>query len=88
MQVAYNSSFKREYKAWQKQNPDKIQLVVTAINLFVEEPFHPYLRTHKLTGKLKECYAFSIAYDIRIIFFFEDSERAVFIAFGTHNDVY
>lgn len=88
MKVAYHASFKREYKAGQKQNSDKIQLVVKAVNLFIESPFHPLLRTHKLRGKLKECYSFTVAYDLRIVFYFEDAEQAVFIAFRTHDEVY
>ena len=88
MQIAYSTSFKKEYKAWQKKNPDKTELLIKAINLFIEDPFHPLLRTHKLKGKLKECYAFSVAYDLRIIFYFEDAEHAIFIALGTHDEVY
>ena len=88
MKVAYDSSFKREYKAWERQNPDKRELVIKVINLFIESPFHPLLRTHKLRGKLKDCYSFTVAYDLRIVFYFEDAEHAVFIAFGTHDEVY
>ena len=51
-------------------------------------PFHPLLKTHKLKGSLKECYAFTVEYDLRIIFYFEDVAHAVFISLGTHDQVY
>ena len=88
MEVTYDSSFKREYKIWQRQNPDKKNLVIQAINLFIENTFHPLLCTHKLRGKLKDCYSFTVAYDLRIVFYVEDAEHAVFIAFGTHDVFY
>lgn len=88
MQITYGSSFKRDYKAWIKKNPGKANLMITVINLFIENPFHPLLSTHKLKGKLKDCYAFTVEYDLRIIFYFEDNNHAVFIALGTHDQVY
>ena len=88
MKVTYDTAFKREYKAWQKKNLGKDELLIDAINLFIVNPFHPLLRTHKLKGKLKDCYAFTVAYDLRIIFYFEDSDHAVLIALGTHDEVY
>ncbi len=88
MEITYNSSFKKDYKAWKRKNPGKNELMVKIINLFIENPFHPLLFTHKLKGKLKDCYAFTVEYDLRVIFYFEDSGHAVFIALGTHDEVY
>lgn len=88
MQVAYESSFKRDYKKWIKQNPSKEKLLTQVINLFIETPFHPLLKTHKLKGNLKECYAFTVEYDLRIIFYFEDASHVIFIALGKHDEVY
>jgi mRNA interferase YafQ len=51
-----------------KQNPHKAHLLVQVINLFLQDPFHPLLKTHKLKGKLSSCYAFTVEYDLRIIF--------------------
>lgn len=86
--VTYSSSFKRDYKVWIKRNPSKEELLVKVIDLFIIDPFNPALRTHKLKGKLKDCHAFTVEYDLRIIFYFEDSEHVVFIALGTHDEVY
>jgi addiction module RelE/StbE family toxin len=88
MQIAYESSFKRDYRKWIKNNPSKEKLLEKIIDLFILDPFHPLLKTHKLKGKLKECYAFTIEYDLRIVFYFEDESHAIFIALGTHDQVY
>ena len=80
MKVTYSPSFKRDYKAWKKKNPGKEELLVHTVNLFIENPYHPLLSTHKLKGKLKDCYSFTLEYDLRIIFYFEDNGHAVFIA--------
>ncbi|MFN3851276.1 MAG: type II toxin-antitoxin system YafQ family toxin [Spirosomataceae bacterium] len=45
------------------------------------------MRTHKLSGKLKAFWSFSILYDLRVIFQFID-ENTVFIDIGTHDEVY
>jgi mRNA-degrading endonuclease YafQ of YafQ-DinJ toxin-antitoxin module len=53
-------------------------------DLFRENPFHPSLRTHKLTGKLKDYWAFSIGYNYRIIFSFESEKHVLWHAVGSH----
>ena len=88
MQVTYDASFKRDYKKWIKQNPAKEKLLKQVIDLFILDPFHPLLKTHKLKGNLKECYAITVEYDLRIIFYFEDAIHAVFISLGKHDEVY
>ena len=88
MFVSYSPSFKRDYKKWIKQNPSKEKLLKNTIELFILDPFHPLLKTHKLKGSLKECFAFTVEYDLRIIFYFEDESHATFIALGSHDQVY
>jgi len=88
MQITFGPSFKRDYKRWIKQNPGKENLLKRLVDLFIIDPFHPLLKTHKLKGNLKDCYAFTVEYDLRIIFYFEDGVHAVFISMGTHDQVY
>jgi len=60
------------------------------LELFANEPFAPLLKTHKLTGKLKDLWSFSVDYDLRVIFYFTDDKpkKAVFVDIGTHKEVY
>jgi mRNA-degrading endonuclease YafQ of YafQ-DinJ toxin-antitoxin module len=56
-----------------------------------ENPFTPSLKTHKLQGKLKDSYAASAGYDLRIIFDLSkiDGQNCiVLLSVGTHDEVY
>lgn len=52
--------------------------------LFRTNPFHPTLKTHKLKGKLKNCYSFSITYSDRILFEFVADDEVLFYDIGGH----
>jgi mRNA-degrading endonuclease YafQ of YafQ-DinJ toxin-antitoxin module len=52
------------------------------------EPFDSSLTTHKLSGKLKNCWSFSVDYDARVLFYFTEDDKAVFVDFGSHDEVY
>lgn len=53
-------------------------------SLFTADPFDLSLKTHKLSGKLKELWSFSVDYDERILFYFTEDEKAVFVDIGSH----
>lgn len=55
--------------------------------LFRDNPFHPSLKTHKLSGKEKEAWAFWIDYQYRIKFVFLTEDEVLFLDVGTH-DIY
>lgn len=55
---------------------------------FTNDPFDPSLRTHKLSGKLKDLWSFSLEYDGRLLFYFTDDANAVFVDIGSHDEVY
>jgi mRNA-degrading endonuclease YafQ of YafQ-DinJ toxin-antitoxin module len=58
------------------------------VAIFQANPFDAKLRTHKLSGQLKELWSFSVAYDPRVIFCFVDNQHVLFFDIGTHDDVY
>ena len=81
MKIYYSSKFEKEYKKLSK----KVKLVAEKKEkLFRKDPFNPQLKTHKLTGKLKDFLAFSIDYQYRIIFEFIDKNIVWFHSVGTH----
>jgi len=54
-------------------------------SLFLRNPFHPQLETHKLHGKYKEYWAFTVIGQYRVMFKFMDNELDIgFINIGTH----
>ena len=58
------------------------------LEVFRQDPFDPRLKTHRLAGKLERYWAFSVAYDCRVIFRFLSDERAVLADIGSHEEVY
>lgn len=81
MKIYYSSKFAKEYK----KLPLKIKkLAEKKEKLFRQDPFHPQLKTHKLTGKLKDFWAFSIDFEYRIIFEFASKDIVWFHSAGTH----
>lgn len=56
--------------------------------LFRKNPFNPQFKTHKLSGKNKECWAFWITYSCRIKFIFLSDGEVLFLDVGTHDEVY
>jgi addiction module RelE/StbE family toxin len=52
--------------------------------LFRENPFHPSLKTHKLKGKYKDFYSYSVTRDYRVLFRFLNGDEVIFYDIGTH----
>jgi len=55
--------------------------------IFKDNSFHSVLRTHKLSGKDKDCWAFWINYSYRIKFIFSAEDEVLFLDIGQH-DIY
>ena len=89
MEVAFDESFKKSFRKKIKSKAAENDFY-TRLELFINEPFAPALRTHKLSGTLKGFWSFSIEYDLRVVFYFtsDKPKKAVFINIGTHNEVY
>ncbi len=52
--------------------------------MFRSNCFDPRLKTHKLKGKFKNYWSFSITYSHRILFGFLDAHSVAFIDIGDH----
>jgi mRNA-degrading endonuclease YafQ of YafQ-DinJ toxin-antitoxin module len=46
------------------------------------------LKTHKLSGRLKDLWSFKISYDMRVVFYFAEKDNVVFVDMGKHEEVY
>ena len=89
MEVSFSNSFKKAYTKRIKSTDIEREFWVR-LELFINDPFDAKLKTHKLTGKLKDLWSFSIDYDHRVVFFFtkERPRRSILIDIGTHDEVY
>lgn len=86
MKVAFSSSFKRAFQKRIHKDPEMTDRFWKRVDWFINDPFDPRLRTHKLSGELADLWSFSVTYDIRVIFYFTD-ENAIFIDIGSHDEV-
>ena len=87
-EITFSKSFKRAFKKKIAGNIEHEERFWEKLELFKNNPFEATLKTHKLSGKLKDYWSFSVEYDLRVIFYFVDSESVVFIDIGTHKEVY
>jgi mRNA-degrading endonuclease YafQ of YafQ-DinJ toxin-antitoxin module len=88
MKVIFSSSFKRALKKRVRRNPDLEATFREKLAAFQKNPDDPELRTHKLKGDLAGSKAFSISYDLRVVFELTPEGHALFSDIGTHNEVY
>lgn len=89
MEVSFSDSFKKVFKKRVKSTDIEPEFWIR-LELFVNDPFDSRLKTHKLSGKLKDLWSFSIEYDLRVVFYFtkDKPKKAVLVDIGTHDEVY
>lgn len=76
-------------KAFARLSERDQRRVEAALVLFMDQPFHPFLRNHALTGKLQGLRAISAGYDLRIVYEQEEGHtRVLLLNAGSHDEVY
>lgn len=88
IRAAWDQGFKRSYKKLVRNNSRLKKKFWEKMKIFLENPFFPQLRTHKLSGKLAGQWAFSIDDDCRIVFEFVGKDQVLLIDVGSHDEVY
>jgi addiction module RelE/StbE family toxin len=88
IQIAFSSSFKRAFKKRIDGRKDLEEKFWRRVEIFTNNPHDPRLRTHKLSGGLRELWSFTIEYDVRVVFYFAPGNRVVFVDVGSHDEVY
>ncbi|OGF61887.1 hypothetical protein A2926_00680 [Candidatus Giovannonibacteria bacterium RIFCSPLOWO2_01_FULL_44_40] len=80
--VEYSSSFKRAYDKLDNTISKKAE---RRINIFLQDSFDKRLDTHKLHGKLKDFWAFSVDDKYRIVFGFVNDTQVVLLDVDDHD---
>ncbi|MBC8487374.1 MAG: type II toxin-antitoxin system mRNA interferase toxin, RelE/StbE family [Bacteroidetes bacterium] len=88
IELIWDEAFIRIIKKWRKKHPDLIKIFEKRILIFIEDPYHPLLKTHRLSGNLKGYWAISITYQYRLVFRFLSQNKVLLIDLGTHDEVY
>lgn len=87
MKIIFTTRFRRSYKRLVSKNAVIKKLVDERCVLFFENPKDILLKDHALGGKLTDYRAFSIGYDLRVLYRQEKNE-CIFFDIGTHDDLY
>jgi len=81
MKILYKPTFIRQYG---KLDTELKNEILEKLELFKNKDSHKSLNLHKLNGKLKDFYSFSINYKIRVVFILENDD-AILLAVGDHS---
>jgi len=85
MQIIYTSEFIRLFKKLPKEvKNDAIKKEI----IFKKNLSDLKLKIHKLSGKLKGCWEFSISYSYGIIYEFSSDKKIVYFHFIKSHDIY
>ena len=87
MRIFTTPRFEKRLKIFINSRPDLSKVAQKKMKEIAKNPFSLNLKTHKLSGYLKDCFASRITYGYRIIFIVNDDELC-FIDIGSHNEVY
>jgi mRNA-degrading endonuclease YafQ of YafQ-DinJ toxin-antitoxin module len=82
MQIFYSPEFIRRYRKLPNSLKD---LAEKKEDIFRNDPFDASLKTYKLHGRFGEFWAFSVDYNCRIIFKFEQNNKIRFYSIGGHS---
>jgi len=86
--ISQSPRFLRSLKKRIAKNPELTERYREKLQEFINDPYSPSLKTHKLHGRLKDLSAFSLTHELRIAFYFAEPNKVVFEDIGTHDEVY
>ena len=86
-EIVWAGCFKRAFRKRVVGQPVE-QAFREKLGMFVENPFDPRLKTHKLSGSLEGLWSFAVAHDCRVIFRFLSEAQVLLIDIGKHDEVY
>jgi mRNA-degrading endonuclease YafQ of YafQ-DinJ toxin-antitoxin module len=66
--LVWSPSFVRAFKRVARHDPGLLARTQRALEILVEDPFHPNLHTHKLKGELAGVWACTVDYKNRLLF--------------------
>ncbi len=88
MIIERHPHFKKNYKKRIKRDRPLVAKVKKRIEMFSNNPRHPLLRDHSLTGSMQGLRSFSVTGDIRIVYRELSTDHIILLDIGTHNQVY
>jgi len=90
--LVWEASFRRAFKQRTRRDHALQERILGVLDVLVENPFEPELKTHKLRGQLAGLWASWVEYDCRVVFAFvpdpPDEDAIVLVDIGSHDEVY
>lgn len=87
MKIFTTPRFEKRLQIFINSRPDLSGVAQKRMKEIANNPFSAQLKTHKLSGNLKDCFASKINYGYRIVFIINGDELC-FIDIGSHDEVY
>lgn len=83
--IRFSKKFKKQY---QKLPAKYQQQFIERLQLWQEQPYHPLLNNHKLSGKLSDFYSININADLRALYQVVGDDIYIYQLIGTHSQLY
>lgn len=87
MRIVYHKVFEKHFKERIAPNRKLQERFYQRLSLLIENPQDPILRRHRLKGKDKFYWSFSVTGDIRVIYRIEEDSLFLY-DIGSHVQVY
>jgi len=88
MKAKFPPHVQKEISRIRQKDRKLAERIEKQIALFEENPKHPSLRTHKLSGAIDNMWSISITMSIRMVYILVEKDYALFVKIGTHDQVY
>ena len=86
-EIYFTPTFKKKLKAFLKKHPELEKEIEKKLEILISDPFHPILKIHKLSGRLKNEWSIWLTYEYRILFIIEGNK--IFLTnIGAHEEIY
>jgi addiction module RelE/StbE family toxin len=85
MNVSYEKTFDEQFSRLSNEQKRHVR---DAIELFIGDPMHPSLRNHPLKNEWERYRSITADTDIRLHYRFLKKDGALFVAVGSHDQLY
>lgn len=88
-QINFSDQYKKREQKFFKKHKDLLEKYEKVLFILQDNPSHPSLRLHQLSGKLHPLYSVSIDIQYRMTLeFYIEEEKIIPVNIGTHDEVY
>lgn len=88
MKYRFSPEVKQKLREIKQKNMALFVRIQKQLHLFSQDPKHPSLRTHKISGTRTNIRSISITMQIRMLYVTISPYEVYFADFGTHDEVY